>query len=107
MDTEQILCACSAYEQKFYLNPRFSNLPPAVIDELKILSVTYTEDVGGIFTMEFEEDGTLYLSTTAGESDFSYDEIGARLKISQMNREKRELFEMLEKYYKGFFLEEE
>lgn len=103
MDEKQILCACSAYEQKFYLNPRYSSLPEAVQDELRILSVMLTEDVGGVFTMEFEEDGTLYLSTTAKENDFFFDEIGSHLKIKQLRREKEELFESLEEYYREFF----
>ena len=54
---EQVLCACSAYEQKYYFNPRFSSLPKRVQEELQILCVTLTEDVGGVFTMEFDEDG--------------------------------------------------
>ncbi len=59
MQEEQILCACSAYEQKYYLNPRYVLLPSAIQDELQIMAVTMTEDVGGVFTMEFDEDGTL------------------------------------------------
>ena len=65
MDENQVLCACSAYEQKFYLNPRYESLPEGIKEELKILSVMLTADVGGVFTMEFEEDGSLYMSTTA------------------------------------------
>lgn len=104
MDEKQVLCACSAYEQKFYLNPRYSSLPDAVKDELKILSVTLTADVGGVFTMTFEEDGTLFLSTTAKESDFFFDEIGSGLKIREMRKEHGELFEGLEEYYRAFFV---
>lgn len=107
MDEKQVLCACSAYEQKFYLNPRYSALPQAVKDELKIISVTLTADVGGVFTMEFEEDGTLYLSVTAKENDFFYDEIGSYLKIKQLRQEHRELLEGLEEYYRAFFVTEE
>lgn len=107
MDEKQILCACSAYEQKFYLNPRYSSLPEPVQEELRILSVMLTEDVGGVFTMEFEEDGTLYLSTTAKENDFFFDEIGSYLKIKQLRREKEELFESLEEYYREFFAEKD
>ena len=36
-----------------------------------------------------------------------YDEIGASLKVRQLQREKRETFEMLEMFYKVFFLGEE
>lgn len=103
MDEKQVLCACSAYEQKFYLNPRFASLPEQVQNELKIMSVMLTSDVGGVFTMEFEEDGTLYLSATAKENDFFYDEIGSYLKIKQLRQEHEELLEGLEEYYRAFF----
>ena len=39
MQEEQILCACSAYEQKYYLNPRYASLPSAIQDELQIMAV--------------------------------------------------------------------
>ena len=51
MNEEQILCACSAYEQKYYFNPRYQVLPTAIQEELKIMAVTLTADVGGVFTM--------------------------------------------------------
>lgn len=105
MDEKQVLCACSAYEQKFYMNPRYSSLPERVREELRILCVMLTEDVGGVFTMAYEEDGTLYLSTTAKENDFFYDEIGSYLKIKQLRQQKEELFEGLEEYYRQFFMD--
>ena len=100
MQEEQILCACSAYEQKYYLNPRYASLPSAIQDELQM-----TEDVGGVFTMEFDEDGSLYMSTTAKENDFFYDEIGSHLKIKQYRVKYAELLENLETYYKTFFID--
>lgn len=42
-----VLCGANAYEQKYYFNPDFSSLPSAVQDELQIMCVLYTEDVGG------------------------------------------------------------
>ena len=45
MEEEVVLCAASAYEQKFYLNPQFESLPEAVRQELQIMCVLYTEDV--------------------------------------------------------------
>ena len=39
----------------------------------------YTEDVGGILTLEFEEDGTLEFLVTAEETDYLFDEIGSVL----------------------------
>ena len=97
-----VLCAASAYEEKFYLNSRFESLPAGVQDELKILCVLYTNDVGGILVQEFDKDGTLCFRTEAAENDFGYDEIGSVLKIRQIQREKAELLEALEMYYKVF-----
>lgn len=105
MNEEQILCACSAYEEKYYFNPRFASLPTQIQEELKILAVTMTADVGGVFSMEFDEDGTLYMSTTARENDFFYDEIGSQLKIKQYRVQYAELLENLETYYHAFFIE--
>ena len=42
-----VLCGASAYEQKYYLNGAFKSLPSGIQDELKILCVLFTEDVGG------------------------------------------------------------
>ena len=36
MEEEVVLCAASAYEQKFYLNPQFESLPEAVRQELQL-----------------------------------------------------------------------
>ena len=58
-----VLCGASAYEQKYYLNEDFKSLPSQVQDELKIMCVLFTEDVGGILTLVFDEDGKLLLET--------------------------------------------
>lgn len=95
-----VLCGASAYEQKYYLNPMFSRLPQQVQDELKILCVLFTEDVGGVITLFFDGEGNLLLNTSAAEDDILYDEIGCGLKIRQIQNQKRELFKQLEAYYK-------
>ena len=56
MEEEVVLCAASAYEQKFYLNPQFESLPEAVRQELQIMCVLYTEDVGGILLVVYDEE---------------------------------------------------
>lgn len=104
---EIVLCGASGYEKKFYLNPDFEALPDSVKDELKIMCVLFTEDVGGILTLVFGEDGSLCLRVDADEGDLLYDEIGSRLKIKELQQTKRELFEALETYYKVFFLGED
>lgn len=107
MEDTTVLCGANSYEQKFYLNPEFDSLPQGIKDELKILCVLYTEDVGGILTLEYEEDGSLEFKVTADEGDYLFDEIGSVLKIKQYQEEKRELLEALELYYRVFFLGQE
>ena len=79
-----VLCGSNAYEQKYYLNDSFEALPQAIKDELKIMCVLFTEDVGGILTLSFEEDGSLMFQTEADDGDLLYDEIGSVLKVKQL-----------------------
>lgn len=99
-----VLCAASAYNEKFYFNDDFSSLPDSIKDELKILCVLYTQDVGGVLSMEFDEEGNLDFHTEAASDDFSYDEIGSVLKIREIQRNKKEMLESLEMYYRVFFM---
>ena len=102
-----ILCGSNSYEQKYYLNEDFEQLPEQVRDELKIMCVLYTEDVGGVLTLEFDDNGDLQFNVTAEEGDLLFDEIGSVLKIKKIRQEKEELLEALETYYRVFFLNEE
>ena len=102
-----VLCGANSYERKFYMNPDFEVLPESIKDELKIMCVLYTEDVGGVLTLVFKEDGELCFEVTTEENDFSFDEIGSHLKIKELQRTKEELLESLQLYYKVFFLGEE
>ncbi|MBP3325841.1 MAG: hypothetical protein J6L77_05410 [Coprococcus sp.] len=107
MDSEKIvLCASSKYEQKYYLNQDFEGLPEEIKKELKIMCVLFTEDIGGILTLEFDEDGTLNMVTQAYDEDLLYDEIGSVLKIKQLREEKKDLFQSLEMYFRVFYLDE-
>ena len=106
MDTK-VLCGANSYEQKYYFNQEFSSRPQSVKDELHIMCVLYTEDVGGILTLEFDDSGTLEFKVTAPEEDYLFDEIGSVLKIKQYQEEKREMLESLELYYRTFFLGED
>lgn len=104
---EVVLCGSSAYTKKFYLNENFTNLPEQIKNDLKILCVLYTEDVGGTLQLVFDESGSLILRTECEEGDFTYDEIGSVLKIKQIRQTKQDLLEALEMYFKLFFLGEE
>nr|WP_314462443.1 DUF6145 family protein [uncultured Clostridium sp.] len=102
-----VLCGANSYEQKYYFNEQFKSLPENIRQELQIMCVLYTEDIGGVLVLEFDEDGTLEFKVTASEEDYLFDEIGSVLKIKQYQREKRELLESLEMYYRVFYLGEE
>lgn len=102
-----VLCGSNAYEQKYYFNPEFNNLPEAIKEEIKILCVLFTEDVGGILLFEYEPDGTLRLRVETAEEDILFDEIGCELKIKQLQTEKADLLHGLELYYKVFYLHKE
>lgn len=102
-----ILCGSSKYTKKYYLNEDFNGLPQQVKDELKIMCVLYTEEIGGTLELQFDEEGNLSLITDAEEGDLLYDEIGSVLMIKKLQKEKAELFEQLETYYKVFFLGED
>ncbi|MEY8338722.1 DUF6145 family protein [Lachnospiraceae bacterium 62-35] len=106
-DKPIVLCGANAYTQKYYFNEEFDGLPEGIKKELQIMCVWFVQEVGGIFLMEFQEDGTLEFRTEANEYDGSIDEIGSYLKIKQMREERRELLTSLELYFKVFFLGEE
>ena len=75
-------------------------------DELKIMCVLFTEDVGGILEVFFNEDGELEFRTSADEGDYLYDEIGSVLKVKDLQRSKTELLESLEMFYRIIILGE-
>ena len=88
---EIVLCASSAYDKKFYLNQIFQGLPQSVKDELKIMCVLFTEDVGGILTLVYNEDGELEFRTSA---------------VKELQVSKAELLESLQIFYRVIILGE-
>lgn len=106
MEENTVLCGANSYEQKYYLNPDFESLLDRVKAELKIMCVLFTEDIGGIITLEYKEDGSLEFKVICDEYDVTFDEIGCGLKIKQLQNEKKELLESLETFYKVFVLGE-
>lgn len=106
-DNRVVLCGANAYEQKYYFNEAFKGIPESIRNELHIICVMFTEEVGGIFTIVFEEDGSISMETNAEENDFYYDEISSGLLISEIRRKRQELFESLSLYYRVVILKQE
>ncbi len=102
-----VLCGANSYEEKYYFNEDFAALPSQIQDELKIMCVLFVAEIGGVLTLEFEEDGTLCFQVASEENDFFFDEIGSSLKIKELQKEKEELLASLELFYKVFFLNED
>ncbi len=105
-EKKTVLCGANAYEMKYYFNQQFNGIPESIKEELHILCVLFTEEVGGVFTIAFEEDGNVVLETNADEDDIYYDEISSGLMVGEVRRRRQELFESLSLYYKIFILKE-
>ena len=83
MDENKIvLCGANAYEKKYYFNEeQFKMIPDSIKQELHVICVLFTEEVGGVFTIAFEEDefnGSPYLNQN----------LSATLTVTQIQDEK-------------------
>lgn len=102
-----VLCGANAYDKKYYFNEKFKGIPESIKEELHIICVLFTEEIGGIFTIEFEQDGSVTMRTEYAPEDYLYDDIGSGLLISEVRRKRQELFESLSLYYKAVILHED
>lgn len=102
-----VLCGANAYEQKYYFNEAFDGLPQSIKDELHIMCVLFTEEVGGAFMIVFEEDGSIALETETAAEDILYDDISSGLMIREIRRHRQDLLESLHLYYRVFILHED
>lgn len=102
-----VLCGANSYDMKYYFNEKFNAIPESIKNELHILCVLFTEEVGGIFTIAFESDGSIVLETAAEDDDIYYDEISSGLMVSEVRRKRYDLLESLSLYYRAFILHED
>lgn len=102
-----VLCGSNSYQKKYYLNEDFESLPTQIKEELKIMCVLFTEEVGGVLTLSFDEDGELMFEIASEDNDFLFDEIGSGLEIKEIQNTKGDLLESLQMFYKVFFLGED
>ncbi len=107
MDEKIVLCGANAYEKKFYFNQQFEGIPESIKDELHIICVLFTEEVGGVITFVYDEEGNMSIETDADEGDLLYDEISSGLLVKEILRKKQELFESLTIYYRIFILKQD
>lgn len=95
-----VLCGANSYEQKYFFNEKFNNLPESIKEELHVITVLFTEEVGGIFLIGFDEDGDVFLTADPGQEDIYYDEISSGLLVGEIRRKRAELFEQLSLYFR-------
>lgn len=105
-DKRVVLCGANAYEKKYYFNEQFKGIPQSIQEELHIICVLFTEEVGGVFTIVFEEDGSVSFDTESYEEDILYDDVSCGLLINEIRSKRVELLESLSLYYRVFILHE-
>ncbi len=99
-----VLCGASAYDKKYYFNKKFDKIPENIKEELHIICVLFTEEVGGVFTIVFTPTGDVEMETQHDEGDLLYDEIGSELLIKKIRSTKQEMFQALSLYFRVAFL---
>ena len=107
-DGRIVLCGANAYEEKYFFNEaQFGRLPESIKEELRIISVLFTQEVGGVFLIVFDEDGSVSFETNAAEDDITYDEVSCGLLVNEIRRKRQELFSSVSLYYRAFILKED
>lgn len=95
-----IIFATSSHNKKYYFDELTEKLPEPIKEEIKSMGIYVAEKVNGVFNMGFYEDGSVFIQTTCTENEFEYDEIGAKLEIEKIKREKKELINSLQLWYR-------
>lgn len=104
IEDENVICIANSYIMKYYINKLFESLPREVKDELKITLVSLAEEVGGIITLLFDEDGQISFGINHEDEDYLFDEISAGLISKKILLDKKDLFEQIEVYNKAIKL---
>lgn len=98
-----ILCAAKNTDFKGYaLNPDFEKLPDEIKEKLKKICAGFVESVGGVFIIQFEEDGTPQFVT-----EKPADEAGAEERIRKLQKDEAEFWVQLKLFYRIFVLHED
>ncbi len=104
IEDENIICIANSYIMKYYINKMFESLPREVKDELKITLVSLAEEVGGVITLMFDDDGQVSFGINHEDEDYLFDDISAGLISKKILSDKKDLFEQIEVYNKAIKL---
>lgn len=95
---ENVLCAANAANMKYFFNEeKYGILPSQIKDELKVILVKYCSDVGGTILLSFNDEKKLLITTLD-----PIDEIGAEIKVKDIQKDNCKLFEQLEQFAEHF-----
>lgn len=95
---ENVLCAANATNMKYFFNEeKYGILPDQIKDELKVILVSYCADVGGTIIFSYSDEKKLLITTLE-----PIDDIGAEMKVKEMQKDNSELFSQLELFAEHF-----
>ena len=95
-----ILAYVSQYKEKYFWNEKIGTLPESIKKEVLMNMIFICEEAGGVVELGFDEDDVIYLDSYAEEDDLGYDQVSGRLLVSEMEREKKELLDELQQWYR-------
>ncbi|MCL2396660.1 MAG: DUF6145 family protein [Defluviitaleaceae bacterium] len=96
----RILAAASHYKRSYFFNnEEFPGLPVGVQAELRRLLTQACHHTCGVVLLGFYPDGEVFLEASGDETDFDYDEIGAKYHINALVREEAEFLRSLGLWY--------
>ena len=95
-----ILAYVSQYKEKYFWNEEIGTLPESIKKEVLMNMIFICEEAGGVVELGFDEDDVIYLDSYAEEDDLVYDQVSGRLLVSEMEREKKELLDELQQWYR-------
>jgi len=98
-ENKWLIGRASIYNKTYYYNPLFGNLPRPVLDEIKQICTHYAAKLHCIFALKFRENGDVYFECLPEEWDESFDEIGAKLDLDKLARDKQDFFLSLKAFY--------
>lgn len=102
-NNKDVIFATSSYKEKFYFSPKADTLPENIKNEIKEIGILLVNKVGGVLSLGFyNDDAEMFIDYDY--DDVFCDDIGAKLEIEKLKREKREFFENLSNWYKIFIL---
>lgn len=104
--SRQVIIAASGYEEKYYFNKEFTELPEGIREDLIKIAVTFVEDVGGTFEIGFdvEDHVEVYVEAHSDEDDITYDDIGSRMNLIRIEKDYQEFFDALVKWYTMIYI---